>query len=60
MLVQCKIKEKIRVKGRRKPETPTVSYYLSDSISEAEIEQRLDRAFDILFSEVFKTFNIGE
>jgi len=47
-------KEKVRVKRPRKILVPTLSFHMVDSASEVEIQRRLDCAFDILFTEVFK------
>lgn len=41
-------------KRARKLAVPVLSYQMVDSASEAEIQQRLDRAFSILFDEVLR------
>ncbi len=47
-------KEKVRVKNPRKHMEPTLFFNIVDSVEETEIQRRLDSAFDILFTEVFK------
>ena len=54
MLIQDITKEKVRVKQPKRLTVPTFSYHVVDSASEAEIQQRLDRAFNILFNEVLR------
>ena len=38
----------------RRLAVPTVSYQVVEGVSEEEIQQRLDRAFDVLFREFFR------
>ncbi len=52
-------KEKVRVKNPRKYVEPTLNFYMADSVEETEIQRRLDSAFGILFTEVFKNGGIS-
>ena len=54
MLINNITKEKVRTRKPRRLMVPALSFYVVDSASEAEIQRRLDTAFDILFTEVFK------
>lgn len=54
MIINPLIKEKVRVKEPRRPTVPALSFHMADSASETEIQRRLDNAFDIFFTEVFK------
>ena len=54
MLIQDITKEKVPVKQSKRLMVPTFSYHVVEGVSEAEIQRRLDHAFDILFTEVFK------
>ena len=53
MLVRDRKKE-IRGKKAKKLATPILSYSICGSLSENEIQLKLDRAFEILFSETIK------
>ncbi len=52
------IKNKKPRKGKAKNTKPFVfSYYVVESASETEVQSRIDKAFDILFSEVVNKSN---
>jgi len=50
-------KKKIQRKRAQKITLPAISYSLTESASEQEIQSALDKAFDILFSETLKNVN---
>ena len=57
MLINDTTKEKVQTRKPKRVVLPTFSYHMVESVSEAEIQLRLSRAFDILFTEVFKNIN---
>ncbi|MEI8175231.1 MAG: hypothetical protein WCG28_04750 [bacterium] len=57
MLINHITKEKMRARRPKKLVVPALSFHVVDSASEEEIQRRLDSAFNILFTEVFKNIN---
>lgn len=54
MLIQDITKEKVRIRRPKRLIVPTLSFHMVEGASEGEIQRRLDSAFNILFTEVFK------